>query len=231
MFEYLSAPGDGPRPLTEYELIADSGLLIAAGAVSTALSITFIFYHLCQNRAQIKRLQAEIDSCWAGQSALEVGKLSPNIAPYLEGVINESLRLWPPAPNGMQRRTPAEGVLIDEMYVPGNTQVSVHTMAIARDSRYFSRPQEFIPERWIDGERPKDFNHNTRAFIPFTVGQYACLGKNLAYQEIRLFMAKVVRNFDFEFASGYEPVIFEKNIRYKGTLLIEPLMLKLSKRK
>jgi cytochrome P450 len=232
-------------------MLRDSSVLIAAGAVSTALAITFMFYHLCQDEAQVKKLQAEIDRCWDGQSPLEAAQLgkqitslfesarfssftpskAPHDAPYLDGVINESLRLWPPAPNGMQRRAPPEGAVIDDTFVPPGTQLSVHTMGIQRDARYFSQPDSFMPERWIDDQRPtKDFNHVPRAFIPFTVGQYACLGKNLAYQELRLFMATVVKKFDFEFAQGFDPAEFERDIKYKGTLLIGPLMVKMTAR-
>jgi cytochrome P450 len=76
MFEYITASEKGERPLTEAEAIADTSLLIAAGAVSTALTITFIFSELCRNRSQIEKLQAEIDNCWDGKSPLEVGSLS-----------------------------------------------------------------------------------------------------------------------------------------------------------
>lgn len=123
----------------------------------------------------------------------------------------------------MQRRTPPEGITVDGKYVPGKTQISVHTMAIQRDERYYSRPLEFIPERWIDAERPANFNHDARAFVPFTIGQFSCLGKNLAYQELRLFMGKVMRNFDFSFPVGFDTAQFDENIFFKGTLLIPEL--------
>lgn len=154
----------------------------------------------------------------------------PNAAPYLNGAINESLRLWPPAPNGMQRRTPKGGTMIDGKIVPGETQVSVHTMGVQVDERNFSKSYEFLPERWIDAERPDHFNHDTRAFIPFTVGQFACLGKNLAYQEIRLFMAVVLRNFDFRFEQGFDPITWENGVLYKGTFLIQRLPLVVASR-
>jgi cytochrome P450 len=131
----------------------------------------------------------------------------------------------------MQRRTPEEGIIVDGKLVPGNTQVSVHTMVVQRDDRHFSKPDEFIPERWVDELRPENFKHDTRAFIPFTVGQFACLGKNLAYQELRLFMGYVMRKFDFGFAPGFDPAEFDQNIKYKGTLLIGPLPLVFTERK
>lgn len=113
--------------------------------------------------------------------------------------------------------------MIDGKFIPGYTQISVHPLAIQRDERYFTKPNEFIPERWMDDLRPSDFNHEPKVFMPFTIGQYTCLGKNLAYQEIRLFVAKVLRNFDIAFPQGYNAVDFEKTIKYKGTLLVGEL--------
>ena len=132
----------------------------------------------------------------------------------------------------MQRRTPPEGAFVDGQFIPPGTQISVHTMGIQRDSRWFSNPDVFMPERWISEERPKsNFNHTPRAFIPFTVGQFACLGKNLAYQELRLFFANMVRKFDFEFAPDFDPAKFERDIKFKGTLLIGPVMIAMRPRK
>jgi len=115
--------------------------------------------------------------------------------------------------------------------VPGNTQVSVTPITLQRDPRNYTRPQEFIPERWIDNERPPSWNHDTRAFVPFTVGQYACLGKNLAYQELRLFLGTVAKNFDFAYAPGYDFEQYERKIKYKGTLLLGSLEMVLTPRR
>lgn len=155
----------------------------------------------------------------------------PAGAPYLNGIIEETLRLWPPAPGPAQRTTPPEGIIVDSKFVPGNTQVSVTPITLQRDPRYYTRPQEFLPERWIDLERPSHWNHDTRAFIPFTVGQFSCLGKNLAYQELRLFLGTVVKNFDFTFAPGFTFDQYEKVIAYKGTLLLGPLQIVMTTRK
>jgi cytochrome P450 len=159
-----------------------------------------------------------------------MSRKAPGEAPFLNGIIHESLRLWPPAPNGMQRRTPQGGCIIDEKMVPAATQVSVHTMTIMRDERFFSKPDKFIPERWIDEERPKDFNHDTRAFVPFTVGQYACLGKNLAFQEIRLFVSRVLREFDITYPKDYSSGPFYRDIVFKGTLKVGSLPIVITKR-
>jgi cytochrome P450 len=121
--------------------------------------------------------------------------------------------------------------VVDEDFIPGNTQVSVTPITLQRDARYYTRPLEFLPERWIDAERPANWNHDTRAFIPFTVGQFTCLGKNLAYQELRLFLGTVAKNFDIAYAPGENFEKYEGQIKYKGTLLLGPLNLVLNPRK
>jgi cytochrome P450 len=131
----------------------------------------------------------------------------------------------------MQRRTPPEGIVVDGSVVPGGTQVSNHTMGIQRDARHYTSPDAFIPDRWIDSERPTSWNHDARTFIPFTIGQFACLGKNLAYQELRLLLGCLVRNFEFELAPGFPPQRFLDEIKYKGTFLIGELPVVFTARK
>lgn len=122
-------------------------------------------------------------------------------------------------------------MIVDGKFVPDSTQISVNPLALQRDEKYFSKPLEFIPERWVEDMRPKDFVHEPKAFMPFTVGQYTCLGKNLAYQEIRLFVTKVMANFDFRFPDEWSPAEFEKQVKFKGTLLIGKLPLIFSVRR
>lgn len=124
--------------------------------------------------------------------------------PYLNGVINESLRMVPPAPNGNQRTTPKGGCMIDGVYVPENTQVLSQPTFMAHDSRSFTKPGEFVPERWDDDARDPTWNHETRSFIPFSAGQYICPGKALAYLEMRLLLMHVFKDFEFKMAPSFD---------------------------
>jgi len=93
MFTSISAKlEDGPRPMTDAELIADAArkelfymdlkqviaeltsniVIIAAGSVTSALMITFMVAQLCRNGEQYKTLQEEIDSCWDGKSPIDL---------------------------------------------------------------------------------------------------------------------------------------------------------------
>jgi len=65
--------------------------------------MTFLFFFVLRDRDVYEKLREEVDSLWDGVSRLEGGMLGPDSAPYLNGCINEALRIWPPGPNGMQR--------------------------------------------------------------------------------------------------------------------------------
>ena len=65
----------------------------------------------------------------------------------------------------------------------------------------FKRPDEFIPERWLS-DAPVEFANDARDVVqPFGSGPRVCLGKNLAYAEMRLLLAKMLWHFDFELAN------------------------------
>jgi cytochrome P450 len=89
--------------------------------------------------------------------------------PYLEAVINETLRLKPAVPSGQPRVTPPEGLQIDEVWIPGETIVVLSQYVLQRDERYFPSGSEFIPERWL-GEKSNLIKHE-EAFFPFQLGR------------------------------------------------------------
>ena len=119
--------------------------------------------------------------------------------PFLEAVIQESMRMWPSVFFGSQRVTPPQGMDINGHFVPGNTIVHIPLFPLFRDPRYFVAPDEFLPERWTT--RP-ELMRNKHAFIPFSTGAYSCAGKALALMEIRSVVARVVAEFDVVLDEG-----------------------------
>ena len=79
------------------------------------------------------------------------------------------LRLKPAVPSGQARVSPPEGLVIDDVWIPGDTNIIVPQHVLQRDERYFPRPLEFIPERWLD--EGKDLMVDDRAFFPFSIGK------------------------------------------------------------
>jgi len=147
---------------------------------------------LAKNQRILKKLQEEIDGVCGKGEDLTV-ETTKNLV-YLNSVVKEALRLLNPIPSGVQATTPIVGVEVAGVHLPGSIQVQVPHIVLMTDERYFPNPEEFIPERWT-GEKPQLLLEK-RAFIPFSYGAHSCVGKQLALNELRLVLARVVREFN-----------------------------------
>lgn len=92
---------------------------------------------------------------------------------YLDSFIFETLRLKPALKVGGSRQTPASGITIDEVYIPGGVDVVVPMEMIQRDPRYWQQADEFVPERW--DERRQDMATDQSPYMPFSLGRYSIL--------------------------------------------------------
>jgi cytochrome P450 len=212
--------------MTRTELLDEAISVVIAGSDTTSICLSFAFYYLLKYRLAYSKLVKEVDSLWDGHSPLGAKNLVPSRAPYLDGVINESLRLAEPDPNGNQRQTPKGGFTFNNRYIPEYTQLSVHKWSMQRYEKNFSKSHEFIPERWISDEERSRLNitrHNPNAFIPFGAGQYGCVGKQLALVEMRLFLVGLLRRLDFSPSPEYDLETFPETTTSHLTLITPPL--------
>ncbi|KAF2843993.1 cytochrome P450 [Plenodomus tracheiphilus IPT5] len=109
---------------------------------------------------------------------------------YLLAVLQEGLRYYPPVATGFPRIVPGAGQEISGHFISGGTAVE----------RNFANPQTFALEWWLEHERPMMYENDKRETLqPFLFGPRNCLGKNLAYSELRLILTKMLFHFDFEF--------------------------------
>lgn len=116
-----------------------------------------------------------------------------------------------------------------DRYVPEGTTVSIHTYSLHRDERYFSPdPNKFWPERWLDDPEiigRKDFRLVREAWMPFSFGPTMCIGKYLAYQEIRIVVSLLMQKLDFELAKGWDHSSWERELRDHTTMATGALMV------
>ncbi|KAF3053402.1 hypothetical protein E8E11_001257 [Didymella keratinophila] len=224
IFSWLLDPNS---PDITRELNADSRLVIVAGSDTTAATLSFIAYEFCKNPDIQAKLRKAIDAAANGKDHLDVEDVQ-NI-PYLDGVINEALRLHPAVPSGVQRETPPEGITLpDGTYIPGNIIIWMPIHCLQRDPRYWAKPLAFMPERWTD-EQPEAII-DKRAFMPFSTGVYNCVGQKLAMMELRSVTANLVRAFDITFAEGEDGSAVEKKSRDCFTTNVGKLDVRLKPR-
>lgn len=141
--------------------------------------------------------------------------------PYLEAVINESLRLHATSGIGLPRMAPEGGINFStpttynsdfdsgarkEWYFPAGAVLSVPTYSLHRDMRAWGEDAEiFRPERWLveDNEgkwalkSEKEAREMWKSFNPFSYGPRACVGRNLAMMELQMIIGSIMRRYEF----------------------------------
>ncbi|CAO2652429.1 Nn.00g007120.m01.CDS01 [Neocucurbitaria sp. VM-36] len=208
--------------------IHEAQLAIIAGADTNAITVSNVYYLLCRHpEYQIKLYQELSDLPTTSSKLIDdqhlIGK------PYLLGIINEALRLYPPVPSGLQRVTPPEGAMIAGRFIPGEMIVTTPTYSLQRDLRAFVDPDSFIPERWFS--RP-ELILRKEAFVPFGYGTYNCAGKPLALMQLRMVIAMVIKHFEISFPPDKEAecIHFIEDQADCFTVHLEPLPLVLKDR-
>ncbi|KAJ6180422.1 hypothetical protein N7519_010883 [Penicillium mononematosum] len=121
---------------------------------------------------------------------------SCNKLEYCLAVLTEALRVYPPVAVGLPRIVDAQGDMIAGNWVPRGTVVSVSHLAASHSPANFADAEQFIPERHLGN--PRFANDSKTAVQPFSFGPRNCIGRNLAYVEMRIILARMVFNFDME---------------------------------
>ncbi|KAI5919296.1 cytochrome P450 [Camillea tinctor] len=169
---------------------------VVAGSDTTRAALIGTWWFLSKYPEHAAKIQAEIEDV----DVTDANALAT--LPHLNGVTHEALRLIPPAMTGGSRITGPNGLMVDDVLIPPRTKVTAPKFVIHRMESSFAEPDEFIPERWYS--RP-ELIRDKRAYAPFSYGARYCLGKNMAYVELRLVTAILLKNYNVSFAPGYNP--------------------------
>ncbi|POS74303.1 cytochrome P450 [Diaporthe helianthi] len=178
------------------KLEQNASILITAGSETTATLLSGATYLLASNPETLRKLTAEVRSTFKTEEEIDFSSVSK--LQYMLACLDEALRVYPPAPLGLPRETPKGGGTIAGYYVPEHTVVSQYHYALYHNEKFFKKPEEYHPERWLGD--PEFATDDRDVFQPFHVGPRNCIGKNLAYIEMRIILARVLWNFDLELA-------------------------------
>ena len=161
------------KGMSHAELESSINLLVTAGSETLATFFAGAIYHLCKNGDAYKRLQEEVSGTFFNPG--EVTIESTQQLPYLHAVIEEVLRIYPPAALSLSRIVPHGGAVICGNLVPSGTSVGVTSWAATHSPSNFTDPELFAPERWLDD--PHFAADDRAASQPFSIGGRNCLGK------------------------------------------------------
>lgn len=188
--------------------------LLVAGHETTALTLTWTFDLLGRHPEAEARLHEELDSVLAGQ--LPTTEDLDDLV-YLEAVIDEAMRLYPPA--WAIGRKAIEPVTLDGHRFEAGTQFMMSQWVMHRDGRFFDDPLSFRPERWLDGLHARLPRF---AYFPFGGGPRTCIGNSFALLEAKLIVATIASRYRLvpltDEVPGTDPSI---TLRPEGTVPVE----------
>jgi benzoate 4-monooxygenase len=212
------------------ELTAEALTQLIAGSDTTSNTSCAILYYVVRNPHVLSKLQRELDAALPpGVPKFDAVK----DLPYVQAVINETMRIHSTSSLGLPRLVPGRTPdnpnpkpveILGHSFPPG-TALSVPSYTIHHSKEIWGEDaDEFVPERW-DAERLT--SRQKEAFIPFSYGPRACVGRNVAEMELKCIVGTVFHNFEFrdEHVGGLEtregflrkPLGFDVGIKRRST--------------
>jgi cytochrome P450 len=205
MTAVLSAADEDGR-LSEREVTANILTFILAGHETTARALGWALHLLTRDAAALAHLRAEADAFDISDPDWQA-KL-----PWTRAVLDETLRLFPPAPT-LTRRAKAADVICGRA-IPAGTAVLISPWVIQRHRLLWDHPDEFRPERFLPGQREKIDRY---AYIPFSQGPRICIGAAFAIQEAIIALSVILKAVNVESLTPREPLPTHRiTLRAKG---------------
>jgi len=186
---------EGGALFSDAEVFDNVATFIFAGHETTANALTWTFYLLSQAREDDARLVRECAGVLKGKSA---GAEDAAALPFTRAVIEEAMRLYPPAP--LLSRDSVGPDRIGPVEIEANTSVLIAPWLLHRHQKLWDAPDYFMPERFLPGVREKLHRF---AYLPFGAGPRICIGMGFALQEAIAILSTIAQRFRLELAPNF----------------------------
>lgn len=164
--------------------------MLLGGIHTTSHTVGYFLYNMAKNPDKQELLYKEISRLLPTKEHRISTEIFDDLK-YLRACLDESQRLIPTF--GGMARVLENDIVLSGYRVPAGTLIGMNMMVITKNKRYFSNPEQYIPERWQTDEIHKF------AFLPFGHGKRTCIGKTLAQMEMICLIAEIIRNFKVEY--------------------------------
>lgn len=205
---------DSGEGMTDKQLVDECLILFVAGHETSANALAWTWYLLCKHPEVVQKIRDEIHT-----QTLEQPLGFDTLAglTYLNWVIQEAMRLYPPA--WILERIPIEEDEFEGLPLPKDRIIGMYVYGVHHSEAYWPEPEKFDPLRFSKEASKK---RPAFAYIPFGSGPRLCIGSNFAMIEMQMTLARMIMNFDFELVDEakieLEPLI---TLRPKGGIPVK----------
>ncbi|XP_045128845.1 cytochrome P450 3A31-like [Portunus trituberculatus] len=180
-------------------VVANSFLFIIAGFDTTSTTLSFATFLLARYKHYQDRLREEMRGIIRENGTLTYQEVME--AKLLDAVIQETLRIYPPAHATERQCTKEYRMAEHEVTITPEVTVVVPIWSLHHDPRYWEAPGTFMPERFLPENKDKIVSG---AFLPFGLGPRNCIGMRFALMKAKLALAKLLLNFQISCVPGEE---------------------------
>ncbi|XP_782513.2 cytochrome P450 2U1 [Strongylocentrotus purpuratus] len=166
--------------------------LYIAGMVTTSDSMLWAILIVAQHPQLMKEIQKEIDDVIGDERSPKMA--DQDALPLIVATLMEVSRIRPAVPLGVPRLTSRDATL-QGYHIPKDTVVIMNLWEVLNSPKYWDKPEEFNPYRFLSEDRRSVVNHP--AFIPFGIGLRACLGEKLARMQMFIIFTSLLQRFTF----------------------------------
>eukprot|EP00357_Protocruzia_adherens_P005908 CAMPEP_0115028358 /NCGR_PEP_ID=MMETSP0216-20121206/36227_1 /TAXON_ID=223996 /ORGANISM="Protocruzia adherens, Strain Boccale" /LENGTH=467 /DNA_ID=CAMNT_0002404475 /DNA_START=296 /DNA_END=1699 /DNA_ORIENTATION=- len=181
---------DECEDLLDLELLIDECVtFVFAGSETTSTLLEWTFYNLTKHPKALEKLQNELEHHFRDAFRKDPERIISNPReldqlPYLDRVIQETLRMFPPAP-AISPRVALKDIELGSLKVKKGTLVNVTSYLLQRSPFYWKDPTTFNPDR-------EEFKNSELRFLPFSAGKRSCIGQFFALMEAKIAITKFV---------------------------------------
>ncbi|KAF6138887.1 hypothetical protein GIB67_025616 [Kingdonia uniflora] len=173
--------------------------MFLGGTDTSAITLSWFFSSLLNNPDMLKKAQQEIDAHVGLERNVEEADITNFV--YLQAVMKETLRLYPPAPLSIPHET-LEDCVVAGYNVRAGTRVIVNLWKLQKDPSVWSDPEEFRPERFLTTHADVNFRGQHFELLPFGSGRRSCPGISFTMQIMTLTLARLIHGFNMRTPSG-----------------------------
>ncbi|KAM9556338.1 LOW QUALITY PROTEIN: cytochrome P450 3A29-like [Guaruba guarouba] len=177
------------KSLSDGEILAQALVFVFAGYETTSSTLSYLSYNLATHPDVQQRLQDETNAYLPNKAAPTYNAITQ--MEYLDMVVNESLRLFPPV--GRIDRVCEKTMELNGATTPKHTVVTIPAYMLHRDPAHWPEPEEFRPERFSKESRE---SIDPYTFLPFA-GPGNCIGMRFALLIVKVAVVALLQNFSF----------------------------------